>query len=44
VFVQNLTNRVNLAGYSGVLTSPLYGKPTTAIKPRRVNVGVGLGF
>jgi len=44
VFVQNLTNRVNLAGYSGVLTSPLYGKPTTAINPRRVNVGVGLGF
>jgi hypothetical protein len=44
VFVQNLTNRVNLAGYSGVLTSPLYGKPTTAINPRRVNVGLGLGF
>ena len=44
VFVQNLTNRVNLTGYSGVLTSPLYGKPSTAINPRRVNVGLGLGF
>ena len=44
VSVQNLTNRVNLAGYSGVLTSPLYGQPTTAINPRRVNVGVSLGF
>jgi len=35
---------VNLTGYSGVLTSPLYGKPSTAINPRRVNVGLGLGF
>jgi hypothetical protein len=43
-FVQNLTNRLNLTGYSGVLTSPLYGKPSTAINPRRVNVGLGLGF
>jgi hypothetical protein len=44
LFVNNLTNRVNLAGYSGVLTSPLFGQPTTAINPRRINIGLGLGF
>jgi hypothetical protein len=44
VFVQNLTNHTNLAGYSGVLTSPFFGRPTTAINPRRINVGLGLGF
>jgi hypothetical protein len=44
LFLQNLTNRVNLSGYSGVLTSPLFGKPSTALNPRRVNIGVGLGF
>src|SRR5262249_32499844 len=44
VYVQNLTNRANFVGYSGVLTSPLFGKPISAINPRRVNVGVQLGF
>jgi hypothetical protein len=44
VSVQNLTNHANLSGYSGVVTSPLFGTPTVAINPRRVNVGVQLGF
>ena len=44
VSVQNLTNRTNLIGYSGVMTSPFFGKPTAAINPRRVNVGVQFGF
>ncbi len=44
VFVQNLTNRANFVGYSGVLTSPLFGQPVNAINPRRMNIGVNLGF
>jgi hypothetical protein len=43
VFVYNLTNRTNFAGYSGVRTSPFFGLPTTAVNPRRVNVGMNLG-
>jgi hypothetical protein len=42
--IQNLTNHANLAGYSGVLTSPFYGKPTMAMTARRVSVGINLGF
>jgi hypothetical protein len=42
--IQNLTDHPNLIGYSGVLTSQLYGKPTAAINQRRVNVGMQLGF
>jgi hypothetical protein len=44
VSVQNLTNRANYVGYSGVLTSPFFGKPTGAMNPRRVNVGLQFGF
>jgi hypothetical protein len=44
VSVQNLTNRTNLIGYSGVMTSPFFGLPTAAINPRRVNVGLLFGF
>jgi hypothetical protein len=42
--IQNLTNRANLIGYSGVLTSPFFGKPTMAMNPRRISIGFGLGF
>lgn len=41
---QNLLNRANFTGYSGVLTSPLFGQPTGASPARRVQVGVRLGF
>ena len=41
---QNLLNRVNYAGYSGVLTSPLFGQPTAAGQARRVQLGVRFGF
>ena len=44
VAVQNLTNHANYMGYSGVLASPLFGTPTIASQPRRVNVGMQLGF
>ena len=44
VNVNNLTNHQNLGGYSGVQTSPFFMKPTFAMNPRNVNVGVGLNF
>jgi hypothetical protein len=42
--IQNLTNHANLSGYTGTVTSLLFGKPTIAINPRRVNIGLQLGF
>jgi len=44
VYIDNLLNRANLGGYSGVLTSPFYGKPTMANSPRRISVGMNLQF
>jgi hypothetical protein len=41
---QNLTNRANYIGYSGVLTSPFFRQPRDVINPRRVDVGVNFGF
>ncbi|HEV3214937.1 MAG TPA: TonB-dependent receptor [Vicinamibacterales bacterium] len=42
--IQNLTNHANLQGYSGVLSSPFYGRPTMAGSARRISVGMNLGF
>ena len=46
VFVQaqNLTNQANYLGYSGTLTSPFFGKPTTVSGMRKINFGVSLNF
>jgi hypothetical protein len=44
VFINNLTNRANLMGYSGVETSPFYLKPTSAQGARRVQVSTNLQF
>jgi hypothetical protein len=44
VQVQNLTNHGNLVGYTGVLTSQNFGKPTTVIGTRKVDIGMGLSF
>jgi hypothetical protein len=46
VFVQgnNLTNRANYIGYSGVMTSPFFGRPTNVTNPRRIDMGVTFGF
>ena len=44
VFVNNLTNRTNLTGYSGVKTSPFFGQPTSAQGARRIQVGTNLTF
>jgi hypothetical protein len=42
--IQNLTNRANLSGYSGVITSPFFGRPTMAMQARRISAGLNLGF
>ena len=42
--VQNLTNRPNYSGYSGVMTSPFFGLATYAGQPRRIDVSVSFGF
>jgi hypothetical protein len=44
VQVQNLTNHANYAGYSGTLTSPFFGKPTTVTGTRKVDVGLNVSF
>jgi hypothetical protein len=40
----NLFNHVNPAGYSGVLTSPFFGEPTSAGAPRKLELGMRFGF
>jgi len=42
--VQNLFNRPNYVGYSGVMTSPFFGTPTSVLNPRRVEIGVRFGL
>jgi hypothetical protein len=44
VQVQNLTNAVNYLGYSGTLTSPFFGRPTTVREMRKIDVGIGMNF
>jgi hypothetical protein len=44
VNVQNLTNHLNLGGYSGVMTSPFFLRPTLAANPRRIDMGMGVNF
>jgi Carboxypeptidase regulatory-like domain len=41
---QNLTNQANYLGYSGTLTSPFFGKPTTVGNMRKIDGGIGLNF
>lgn len=44
VTFQNLLNRDNFIGFSGVMTSPFFGLPTNVANPRRVQVGLKFGF
>ena len=44
VEIFNLTNRSNFVGYSGVMTSPLFLKPTNVSGVRRINIGMSLSF
>jgi hypothetical protein len=41
---QNLTNRENYVGYSGVMTSPFFGQPTNVANPRQVRLSVRFDF
>ena len=40
----NITNRANYVGYSGVMSSPYFGKPRDVANPRRFDVSVNFGF
>jgi hypothetical protein len=40
----NLFNHVNPSGYSGVLTSPFFGQPTSAGAQRKLELGMRFGF
>jgi hypothetical protein len=40
----NALNHVNALNFSGVLTSPFFGQPTSAAAPRRVEIGTRLTF
>jgi hypothetical protein len=42
--VQNLTNRKNYGGYSGIMTSPFFGVPTMVTGTRKVDVGMSFSF
>ena len=44
VNAQNLTNRANYVGYTGVLLSPLFGRPRDVANPRRFDISVNFGF
>jgi hypothetical protein len=40
----NLFNRTNMTGYSGVMTSPFFMQPTSALPARRIELGARFGF
>src|SRR5262249_3045450 len=42
--IQNLTNTANYSGYSGTMTSPFFGRPTTVREMRKIDIGIGLNF
>ena len=44
VQAQNLTNQANYLGYSGTLTSPFFGRPTTVSGMRKVDAGIAMNF
>ena len=41
---QNLTNQANYVGYSGTLTSPFFGRPTTVLGMRKIDAGISMTF
>jgi len=40
----NLLNHMNALNFSGVMTSPFFGQPTSAAAPRRAEIGARLTF
>jgi murein DD-endopeptidase MepM/ murein hydrolase activator NlpD len=41
---RNLTNHPNYVGYSGVLTSPFFGRATTVTGTRKIDAGINFAF
>lgn len=41
---QNVTNRANFVGYTGVRTSPLFGQARDVMNPRRFDISANFGF
>jgi hypothetical protein len=44
VAASNVFNTVNPMGYSGVMTSPFFGRPTAAGPARKLDLGLKVGF
>ena len=44
VSASNVFNNVNPLGYSGVMTSPFFGRATGAGPARKLDVGMKVGF
>ena len=44
VAATNVLNHTNLMGYSGVMTSPFFGEPTSAGPARKLELGARFGF
>ena len=44
VNVQNITNHSNFGGYTGVITSQSFGRPTVVLGTRKVDIGMGISF
>jgi hypothetical protein len=42
--VNNLANRSNFSGFSGIQTSPFFRTPTAVSNPRKVDLGVSIRF
>ena len=42
--VNNVTNRPNFSGFSGIETSPFFLTPTSVQNPRKVDIGVSVRF
>jgi hypothetical protein len=42
--ISNLTNRHNFSGFSGVMTSPFFMKPTSVSDVRRINFSASVSF
>ena len=42
--MQNLTNRANYQGYSGMMTSPFFARPTAVREMRKIDAGINLNF
>lgn len=44
VSAQNITNRANYSGFSGVKTSPYFMQPTSVANPRQVDLSIRFSF